>query len=55
MLWVQNGVLSRNSLNILQEKVDNCMVMGNIGRIPQITSQFSSLIADEWKNWRLLF
>ena len=34
MQWVQNEVLSRNSLNVLQEIVDNCMVMGNIGRIP---------------------
>ena len=47
MQWVQNGILNRNSLNTLQETVDNCVTMSNMGRIPRkIASQFSNLTAE---------
>lgn len=56
MQWVQNGILNRNSLNTLQETADNCITMGNMGRIlRKIASQFSNLTAEEWKNWILHF
>jgi len=48
-------LLTNNDLSMIQERVDNCMYTGTIGRIPRkITSSFSSLTADEWKNWTLI-
>ena len=49
-------IFTNNDLNAIQERVDSCMCAGTIGRIPRkITSSFSSLTADEWKNWTLIF
>ena len=49
-------LLTNNDLSMIQERVGNCLYAGTIGRIPRkITSSFSSLTADEWKNWTLLF
>jgi len=49
-------IFTNNDLNAIQERVDSCMCAGTIGRIPRkLTSSFSSLTADEWKNWILIF
>jgi len=49
-------MLANNDLSMIQERVENCTYTGTIGRIPRkITSPISSLTADEWKNWTLIF
>jgi len=49
-------MFTNTDLNVIQQRVDSCMYAGTIGRIPRkITSSFSSLTADEWKNWTLIF
>jgi len=54
--WLQNGLISKKSLEEIQEVVCNCTVPNGLGRIPlKISSNFSNLTADEWKNWTLLF
>ena len=54
--WVASGLIDSNSLEDIQKTVQNCTVPSGIGRTPRkITSNFSNLTADEWKNWTLLF
>ena len=49
-------LLTNNDLSMIQDRVSNCLYTGMIGRIPRkITSSFSSLTADKWKKWTLLF
>ena len=50
------NLLTKNDLDLIQERIDQCLHSGVIGRIPRkIMSSFASLTADEWKNWTLLF
>ena len=54
--WVNNGLLNKTALEEIQEIVSRCIVPSGIGRIPhKISSNFTKLTADEWKNWTLLF
>ena len=54
--WIHSKLLNKGDLERLQEKVDNCVTTSQIGHIPhKISSNFSRLTANEWKNWTLLF
>ena len=54
--WTESGLISRRSLQDIQDIVQKCTVPSGIGRIPhKIASNFTNLTADEWKNWTLLF
>ncbi|XP_065917612.1 uncharacterized protein [Dysidea avara] len=53
---LKNGLINNKALEEIQEIVHNCTVPSGVGRIPsKISSNFSKLTADEWKNWTLLF
>ena len=53
--WKDQEIIPRN-FEILQEKVDSIDPPPKVGRIPRkITSGFSTLTADEWKNWILVY
>ena len=55
-MWIDAKILTSKDLNIIQEKVDFIIVPSKIGRIPRkLGSNFAALIADEWKNWTLVF
>lgn len=54
--WIDNGLISKQDLDIIQERIGSCILPMNAGRIPRkISSSFYNLTADEWKNWTLLF
>ena len=54
--WVSSGLLNKTALEVIQDIVNKCIVPSGIGRIPhKISSNFTKLTADEWKNWTLLF
>ena len=54
--WIDNGFISKRSLETIQDTVKSCIVPSSVGRIPyKIASSFAHLTADEWKNWTLLF
>ena len=55
-IWLERKIFSRNSLESLQEKMDNIMSPQDIGRIPQkIASNFGGFTGNQWKNWTELF
>lgn len=54
--WINSGLLNKTALEEIQEIVSQCIVPSGIGRIlHKISSNFTKLTADEWKNWILLF
>ena len=54
--WIENGLIKNKDLDTIQERIGNCILPINVGRIPRkISSSFFNLTADEWKNWTLLF
>ena len=51
-IWIEKGLVTNDSFELLQKRVDQCLVPSGIGRIPlKIQSSFSSFTADQWKNW----
>lgn len=55
-LWKDQDILSIEDLRKIQEKVDNIKTPPKLGRIPhKILSNFSSLTADQWKNWIFVY
>ena len=55
-IWLDRKIVSRNSLESLQEKMDKIMSPQDIGRIPQkIASNFGGFTGNQWKNWTELF
>ena len=54
--WVNSGLLNKQTLEEIQDIVNNCIVPNGIGWIPhKISANFTKLTVDEWKNWTLLF
>lgn len=52
--WLRT--LSDRDLRLIQSRVDQTLVSGDIGRIPRkIASNFSTFTGDQWKNWTNLF
>ena len=55
-IWKEMGLLTSNELDIIQNRVDEMDVPHGIGRIPnKISSKFSSLTADQWRNWTNIY
>ena len=55
-IWKDKKILTANDFSLLQRKVDIMVSPSKIGRVPRkIDSGFSSITADEWKNWILLY
>jgi len=53
--WMDN-YLCRKVMIAIQQNLDNCITQSNFGRVPRkLQSEFSSLTADEWKNWTILY
>lgn len=51
-IWKEIGIIGTAELAVIQSRVDEMVVPHNIGRIPnKISSKFSSLTADQWRNW----
>ena len=51
-IWIEKGLITDDNFELLQKRVDQCLVPSGIGRIPyKIQSAFSSFTADQWKNW----
>ena len=49
-------ILTDSDAQEIQQKIDRMRTPSTIGRIPRkIGSKFSSLTADEWKNWTLVY
>lgn len=55
-IWIDKGIISTESYELIQNHIDLCKVPSDIGRIPhKIFSGFSSFTADQFKNWILYF
>ena len=55
-IWKEEGLLTKDQFEKMQETIDNLLVPANLGRIPhKIHSQASSLTADQWRNWVAIY
>lgn len=55
-LWLENGVLSKAQMKILQTRIDTIRTPRGIGRIPnKIATSFNGFTAEQWKNWVILY
>lgn len=51
-VWIEKGIISDDSFDLIQSRVNSALTASGIGRIPyKITSGFASFTADQWKNW----
>jgi hypothetical protein len=55
-IWKDMGLLGNSEFDIIQTKIDTMLVPIGIGRIPyKISSKFSELTADQWRNWTYIY
>lgn len=55
-VWKELDHLDSENMCLIQDKVDHMEIPTKLGRIPhKISSNFSSLTADQWKNWMFIF
>jgi len=55
-VWSDLGLLSEDKFKDIQVKVDSFFMPGDIGRIPgKLSSGFSKLTADQWRNWTIIY
>ena len=55
-IWLGRDIVSCNSLQSLQVRMDKIISPHNIGRIPQkIASNFGVFTGNQWKNWTELY
>ena len=57
-IWVDESILSQNTLRSIQKKMDEFQVPADLGRIPgKIYSGegFTNFTADQWKNFFLIY
>lgn len=55
-IFIGRDLISNNKFDLIQERVDGCIVPPDIGRIlHKIHSSFGSFTADQWKNWVVYF
>ena len=55
-IWLDTGILDSDDYSIVQSRIDNVNAPSDIGRIPhKVLSGFSSLTADQLKNWVLYY
>ena len=54
--WRAKGLILDKHLPIIQTRVNSVVVPPDVGRIPtKIASGFSSMSADQWKNWTIIY
>jgi len=54
-LWIERGILTNNDLKTIDKKIAEIKHFTDIGRIPtNISSNYGSFTAEEWKNWTML-
>ena len=55
-IWIEKDILRNSDFEVIQSRVDGCVVPTDIGRIPhKILSGFSSFTADQFKNWVIYY
>ena len=55
-LWLDKGILSKESITQIERKIALFEVPEGIGRLPgRIGSQYSAYTAKQWKNWILVY
>ena len=55
-VWVEQNLITKKHLEVIQRCVDSVHVPSNFGRIPsEISSSFSGFTADQFKNWTNIF
>ena len=55
-IWIERNILTYSNFEVIQNRVDKCIVPTDIGRIPhKMLSGFSSFTADQFKNWVIYF
>ena len=55
-LWFKLGIIGAHNLDKIQATVEGIVTPHNVGRVAmKISSKFSGLSADQWKNWVLIF
>lgn len=55
-VWKESELLTNESLDAIQDLLNDVVVPCDIGRIPnQIATMFSSLTADQWKHWTCVY
>ena len=55
-IWKNKEVLSTANFQSIQASVNRFVIPADVGRIPhKISSHFSSFMADQWKNWTLIY
>ena len=54
--WIDNNVLTRQGLKLVQSVVESLHAPVDVGRIPlKIASNFGGFKADQWRSWTTLF
>ena len=55
-VWLEQNLITKKQLEIVQNRVDSVVVPSRLGRIPsKIASSFSGFTADQFKNWTNIF
>ena len=55
-IWIDNNIISESQFELIQNRINRMVTPSDIGRIPhKILSGFSSLTADQFKNWIVHF
>ena len=55
-VWVDMGLLSKPTLQLIDQMASKFVVPGNIGRLPvNISSNYSSFKAAQWSSWTLIY
>lgn len=51
-VWIEAGLLTKDNLKVIEERLKLFNVPNDVGRIPsQISSTHGSFTANQWKNW----
>ena len=55
-IWIEQGLLSSKSLDVVQDRIDSILSPPYLGKIPhKIASSCSGFTADQFKNWTNIF
>ena len=55
-IWIQEDLISKENMKVIQTRVDSIKVPSDVGRIPRkIASSFSGFTAEQWKNWVVIY
>ena len=57
-IWIDEGVLTNNTLNEIQEMMERFQVLSDVDRIPRKVNSdkgFSNFTADQWRNFFTIY